>query len=112
MLVENNERLLESAKPGGYGYKFDNKGKSGYDSRRGGGARRGGYGGYSGDRQGRGGGRGGYGGDRRQGGDHRRQGDRQDHRSDERRNVADGFVRQERRGRRGGRQQEGGWTNA
>jgi hypothetical protein len=111
VLVENNERLLESAKPGGYGYKFDNKGKSGYDSRRGGGARRGGYGGYSGDRQGRGGGRGGYGGARRQGGD-RRQGDRQDHRSDERRNVADGFVRQERRGRRGGRQQEGGWTNA
>jgi len=88
VLVENNERLMEAAKPGGYGYKFDSKGGKGvYDSRRQGGARRTGagqqrWGGWTGQgRQGQ---------DRsgHEGGSH---------------NVADGFIKQERRQNRGGR---------
>lgn len=101
VLVENNERLLESAKPGGYGYKFD-KSKGGYDSRRQGGARRGGYSGGASGGQRRGGAwAGGQGRDRRPGQDRNEGGSR---------NVADGFMRQERRGRRGGRGGRGGRT--
>jgi len=103
VLVENNERLLESAKPGGYGYKFDNKGRGGYDSRRQGGVRRGGHGGYAGGQGGnqrRGGGWAGGPSGRRQGQD---RGDRSSYESGGPRTVADGFMRQERRGRRGAR---------